>query len=96
MRRLAGSLAVCIFMAFPAAAQMLCRTRADIINALEKDYEERKTASGLSDGGVLIEVFTSERKTWTLLFTVPGGPTCVLSGGDNWESVPPAKPGRES
>ena len=83
-------------MASPASAQMLCGTHADIINALEKDYDERKTASGLSDGGVLIELYTSERNTWTLLFTVPGGPTWVLSGGDNWEGVPPAKPQRES
>ena len=35
----------------------------------------------------MIELMRSEAGTWTLLLTLPGGATCVLAHGENWESV---------
>jgi hypothetical protein len=72
----------------PAAAQMsqmVCGERVEIVNALEAGHQEKKTAGGLSGTGGLVELFTGETGTWTLLLTLPGGPTCLLGAGEDWE-----------
>ncbi len=79
-----------------AEAQMLCAPHAQIVEVLEKDYQERKVADGLSDAGALVELFLSDRRSWTVVFTIPGGPSCVLSSGEVWESLTPVKPSEES
>ena len=33
----------------------------------------------------MVELFTAETGTWTILITMPGGPTCVLGSGQSWE-----------
>jgi hypothetical protein len=71
-----------------AAAQMspmVCGERVEIVNALESGHQEKKTAGGLSGTGGLVELFTGDSGTWTLLLTLPGGPTCLLGAGDSWE-----------
>lgn len=75
-------------MPAPAAAQMsqmICGERVEIVNALESGHQEKKTAGGLSGNGGLVELFTGDGGTWTLLLTLPGGPTCLLGAGESWE-----------
>jgi hypothetical protein len=75
-------------MTSPAAAQnaqMVCGERVEIVNALESGHHEKKAAAGLSGNGGLVELFTGEAGTWTLLLTLPGGPTCLLGAGEAWE-----------
>ena len=69
----------------PAQAQMVCGERVEIVKALEKGHQEQKTAAGLSGNGGLVELFTAMTGSWTLLLTVPGGPTCLLGSGEEWE-----------
>jgi hypothetical protein len=72
----------------PAAAQsaqMVCGERVEIVNALEAGHQEQKTAAGLSGNGGLVELFTGAAGSWTLLLTLPGGPTCLLGAGEAWE-----------
>ena len=64
--------------ATPAAAQSVCGERVEIVNALEAAHKERKAAAGLSGNGGVVELFTAINGTWTLLLTLPGGPTCML------------------
>lgn len=93
---LIAALAGGIFAPFMATGQILCAPHARIVGVLEKDYQERKVAEALSDAGALIEVFVSERRSWTIVFTIPGGPSCVMSGGDGWEFLTPSIPRDES
>jgi len=79
-----------------AMAQMLCAPHAEIVRVLENDYQEQKVAGGLSDAGALVELFVADRRSWTIVFTIPGGPSCVLSGGESWEVQTPPKPSEES
>ena len=73
----------------PAQAQMVCGERAEIVKALKSGHQERKTAAGLSGSGGLVELYTAVTGTWTLLLTIPGGPTCLLGSGDEWEGWNP-------
>ena len=78
------------FTANPAAAQMVCGERVEIVKALETGHKEKKTAAGLSGSGGLVELYTAATGTWTLLLTIPGGPTCLLGSGDEWEGWKPS------
>ncbi len=84
-----------MLMPVAAVAQMFCAAHGQIVGVLEKDYRERKVAEGLSDAGALVELFMSDRRSWTIVYTIPGGPSCVLSGGEAWEVLKPAKPSEE-
>jgi|HigsolmetaAR202D_1030399.scaffolds.fasta_scaffold55955_2 hypothetical protein len=71
--------------ASPAHAEMLCGDRDQIVRELKKTWEEDLTATGLSNTGSVVEVFSSEEGTWTLLMTTPDGKTCLLGAGEHWE-----------
>ncbi len=33
----------------------------------------------------VIELFTAESGSWTILITMPGGVTCMMGSGEGWE-----------
>ncbi len=86
MVRLLGTLAIALaFLAstvMPAAAQMLCVERVDMLDRLALEYGEVLIEVKMMEGHGLLEVLASPRKgTWTLLLTKPGGISCVLATG---------------
>ena len=85
--RLSG-LAAALLMLFPtiAEAQLACAARNDIVNELAQRFKETPEAIGITLDGMLIEVFVSEARTWTILITSPKGISCIASAGQNWES----------
>lgn len=69
-----------------ASAQTVCGDRADIVNRLSDGYEEQQTSAGIARNGSLVEVFSSPQGSWTIIFTVPGGQTCLMAVGENWQT----------
>ncbi len=69
----------------PAEAQMVCGDRGKMTGHLDKNYQESRSGLGLSTNGAVLELFTANTGTWTILLTRPGGPTCVLGSGEGWE-----------
>jgi hypothetical protein len=81
-----------VLAATPAQAQMMCGQRAEIIQSIDQKYQERPSAFGLSGDKMMIELYTSEKGTWTMLMTRPGGVSCIMAVGQSWENLPvPAK-----
>ena len=73
--------------AMPAnAAENVCGKRDDIVKRLEYGYQEFNSAMGMSSNGGLVELYTSEKGTWTLMLTQPGGVSCLIASGENWET----------
>lgn len=70
-----------------ASAQAVCGQRSEIVKKLRSDYEERRRSAGIAANGGLVEVFSSEKGSWTITFTKPGGPTCLIAVGDNWQKI---------
>src|SRR5882724_10311592 len=85
------SAAALIAVASPAAAQMACGDRAEIVAALGGKYQEKPRALGLVGDKFLVELFTSKEGSWTVLMSKPRGVTCILATGLNWEELPPDK-----
>ena len=46
----------------------------------------------MAGNGGVIELYTSEKGSWTLLLTQPTGVSCLIAAGDNWETMPEPKP----
>lgn len=73
----------------PAAAQApQCGARAAVLDRLSDKYGEQPVSIGVTATGSLLEVLASPEGSWTIVVTVPNGPTCLVSSGDGWHSAP--------
>jgi len=74
-------------LASPASSEEnVCGKRDDIVSRLENGYQEFNSAMGMSTNGGLVELYTSDNGTWTLMLTQPDGVSCLIAAGQNWES----------
>ena len=64
-----------------------CGMRSEIIDTLNNRYAEKPVATGLTQGGGVIEVFDSGSGSWTMIITLPTGRACFMAAGENWESL---------
>lgn len=88
-----ASAAIMAILATPASSEEnVCGKRDDIVSRLEQGYQEFNSAMGMSTNGSLVELFTSDNGTWTLMLTQPDGVSCLIAAGQNWESFDGMKP----
>ncbi len=92
MLRIIGLAAVlAVALASRAEAQQVrsCGPRADIVKQLSGQYEEQTSAIGIADNGALLEILSSpDGKTWTLLFSLPTGISCLIATGQDLQVLP--------
>jgi len=78
-----------ILAAVPAAAQQpQCAARTAVLERLSSTYHEEPVSLGVTATGSLLEVLASPEGSWTIIITVPGGPTCLVSSGEGWRGAP--------
>lgn len=83
------ALAAGVAIAVPAAAQApQCAERAAVLERLADSYHEEPVSIGVTATGSLLEVLASPEGTWTIIITVPNGPTCLVSSGEGWRGAP--------
>ena len=81
----------------PAAAAVKCHSRDAVLGHLAKNYHEQPTALGYSHNGGVVELFKAkDGKTWTIVITLPNGPTCLLAAGKDWEDIAKVMFGKQS
>jgi len=88
------ALAALIWAAFsmPGEAQMIT-TRDEAVKHLEQNYGEVPVARGLAANGGIVEVFVSQKGSWTLILTLPNGIVQMIGAGTDWHIDKP-KPKR--
>lgn len=76
----------------PAAAvraQPVCMPHDELTKQLYAKFAEAPTANAIANNGALVELFaTRDRSSWTLAMTRPGGMSCVLVAGEEWNRFP--------
>jgi hypothetical protein len=86
---LAACLLGMIGVSAPAKAQALmqvpCAKREDLLKVLGVKYSEKLANTGVTSNGQLVEVYVSEKGTWTVLSSAPTGLSCILAAGSSWE-----------
>ena len=72
----------------PAQAHLLrCGSRDVIVPYLESHYKEMRQGAAVSTGSELIEIFTSDKGTWTITATNAQRLTCIMAVGDDWQNI---------
>ena len=83
-------------LAMPVQAQSppACAERDRILAFLDRNFEEKPTAVGVTADGQLLEVLSNPSGSWTLVLTRPGGISCMISSGQGWRQkrLPPKDP----
>lgn len=79
-----------------AVAAGPCGPRADIADNLKREFNEAAVGHGLSMRGYVLELFVSAEGTWTLIVSRPGGLSCLVDGGEGWETSPPQSSSHET
>lgn len=83
------ALAGIVLPAAPAAAQMICGKRGDMVRQLDEKYGETRQSMGLSEGQGVVELYASEETgSWTILLTSPQGTTCLMAAGEAYRAEP--------
>ena len=83
-------LAVFLLLCGPAYAQSTCGDRASIVANLTTKFGEAHIGGGLQSATEMVEIWANARtKTFTILLTRVNGISCVVSGGNSWDSVDP-------
>ena len=67
-----------------------CWPEAELPDMLGEKYKEIPTGQGLSNNGVLFQLYESD-ESWTLIFLDPQRQMgCMFGAGDDWMSMLPA------
>ena len=82
---LAGAVTVAIPEAY---ASPVCGDRSKVIDSLSAKCSEEPVAVGVTSNGGVIEVLKApDGQTWTILFTYPSGPSCLVASGEAWQEL---------
>jgi hypothetical protein len=85
----AGALALAGGVLFaPAAADAaVCMQHKMLVSYLTERFDETPRALGLVASRNVMEVYVSEKGTWTIVMTTVQGVACIIAAGDTWEAV---------
>lgn len=71
-----------------ALADPVCGDRSKVIDSLAAKCSEKPIAVGVTSNGGVIEVLRApDGETWTILFTYPSGPSCLVASGEAWQDL---------
>jgi hypothetical protein len=71
----------------PNPQRMACGNRSEVVRILRENFDEKPVAHGLANTGMLAEIFSSPRGTWTIVATSPNGMSCMIGAGDAWKTT---------
>lgn len=76
-------------IAMLSATTGLRAKRTDLVVHLANEYQERPVARGLSENGVILELFASrDGESWTAVASFVDGMSCLIASGYFWEGAP--------
>jgi len=65
-----------------------CAEHEQMVEILAQEYKELPKALGIVRGERVMQLFVSEKGTWTIVVTKTSGSTCIVAAGQDWEEVP--------
>ena len=83
-------------LASGARAAVQCGPHDKIAEVLGARFQESRQALGLTGSIAVIELYVSERGTWTLTSSDVAGLTCIVASGEDWQHFPKEVAGLES
>ncbi len=73
-----------------AQANKTCGPRAEVVKHLATEFKEQTAAVGIAENGSAVyEILASaDGSTWTLLYSLPNGLSCLMATGQSWQALP--------
>lgn len=65
--------------------QRACAPHESVTNYLGDNFEEKREAIALTGTGELLEVYVSEKGSWTIVVSNTQGLSCIVGAGEAWE-----------
>ena len=84
-RIVAAALIVVPLTASAEATVRHCAERDTLGGFLERTYHEHRDALGVTPSGHLVELFVSDKGSWTLVLSMANGISCIISSGQGWQ-----------
>lgn len=75
----------------PAFAQGQCGPREHLVKSLGDRFKEAPVGMGITQPGQIVELFTSDTGSWTMVLTTPNGTSCLIAAGESWDTIQRAK-----
>lgn len=94
VKAVAAALVVASAIAAPAlggenrGGAVKCAAHKAMVQLLTKKYSETPMGVGTVNQDRFMQLFVSERGSWTILVTKTNGESCIVAAGKNWEEVP--------
>ena len=63
----------------------MCGEHNKILRQLEEKYNEVVKHAAITGRGALVELTVAPNGSWSMLVTIPDGPTCLVLSGDSWQ-----------
>jgi hypothetical protein len=82
------ALSMALTMMWPttqARAEAACMKRDVLVKQLVEKYHEKPAGQGIVQGQAVVEVYVSDKGTFTMVTSYANGLACILSVGDSWE-----------
>jgi len=85
----AGALALAVGALFaPTKADAaVCMQHKTLVSYLSDKFSEMPRALGLVASRGVMEVYVSQKGTWTIVLTTAQGIACIVAAGDTWEDI---------
>ena len=64
-----------------------CTDRQVLVDYLAARFAEAPRFRALDGRGFIVEWLVSPAGSWTMLATLPDGPTCAVATGERWEDL---------
>ncbi len=81
--------ALLLHTAATVKAQPVCMPHDEFRVELHRNFLEAPVAIAIANNGALIELYAKrDRSSWTFVMTRPGGLSCVLVAGEEWNELP--------
>lgn len=74
-----------IISILPVSAQQVCAARSEIVDMLTNKYKEQVIGRGVAGRSVL-EIWVSEKGSFTLVTNSPNGVACLIGAGVDWQT----------
>lgn len=85
---IAAALAIFAWATAPVRANTAgiryCAEHNQITDKLSAKYNEQRSGMGLVGSSGMVELFTSENGTWTIVVTQIDRTSCIVAAGNSW------------
>ncbi len=76
-----------VVMSFSAVAESYCAKHDKLAEVLKTKFGEQQQGMGLAGKSAMVELYVSQKGTFTLVTTDTNGLSCIVGAGDSWEKL---------